>query len=63
MDDIMQQVASLIGTLGFPIVSCWFLWKFINSTLQDFTKSLNAHTELLVQIKEMLNNRKGGDDL
>lgn len=62
MDSIIQQITSLIGTLGFPIVSCWFLWKFINSTLQDFTKSLNAHTELLVQIKEML-NRKGGDNL
>lgn len=49
-NDIFQQISALIGSLGFPIVSCVFLWKFINSTLKDFTASLNANTKLLDKI-------------
>lgn len=49
-NDIFQQISALIGSLGFPIISCVFLWKFISSTLKDFTASLNANTKLLDKI-------------
>lgn len=49
-NDIFQQISAHIGSLGFPIVSCVFLWKFINATLKDFTSSLNANTKLLDKI-------------
>lgn len=47
---VINQIASMIGTLGFPIVCCYFLWKFINTTMKDFTQSLNANTDLLKRI-------------
>ena len=46
----MEQIASLIGTLGFPIVACYFLWKFINSTLKDFSKSMAENTKMLAKL-------------
>lgn len=49
-NNIMQQISGLIGSLGFPIASCIFLWKFITTTLKDFTAALNANTKLLDKI-------------
>lgn len=46
----MEQIASLIGTLGFPIVACYFLWKFISSTLKDFSKSMAENTKMLSKL-------------
>lgn len=54
VNDIFQQISALIGSLGFPIVSCVFLWKFISTTLKDFTTSLNANTKLLDKISVKL---------
>lgn len=59
---VINQIASMIGTLGFPIVCCYFLWKFINGTLKDFTQSLNANTDLLKRIcvkLDMLDEKDG----
>lgn len=65
MNDVATQISSMIGTLGFPIVCCFFLWKFINTTLKDFTQSLNANTDLLKRIcvkLDMLDDKEGGDN-
>ena len=46
----METLMSLVGSLGFPIVACIFMWKYINSTLADFTKMMeenNRTTALL----------------
>lgn len=61
-NDIFQQISALIGSLGFPIVSCVFLWKFINSTLKDFTNSLNANTKLLDKICTKLDEMEKRND-
>ena len=37
----MEIIVSLIGSLGFPIVCCVFLWKYINETMKEFTKTMN----------------------
>lgn len=64
MNDVVTQISSMIGTLGFPIVCCYFLWKFINTTIKDFTTSLNANTNLLQRICAKLDmmDEKGDDD-
>lgn len=46
----MEQIVSLIGSLGFPIVACYFLWKFIDSTLKDFSKSMAENTKMLAKL-------------
>ena len=64
MNDVVTQLSSMIGTLGFPIVCCFFLWKFINTTIKDFTASLNANTNLLQRICAKLDmmDEKDGDN-
>lgn len=49
-----ESVISLIGSLGFPIVCCFFLWKFINESLKDFTKTMSENTLMLEKINEKL---------
>lgn len=50
----VELITSLIGTMGFPICCCIFMWKFINSTLKDFTAMLNKNTQLLEKICDRL---------
>lgn len=49
-----ESVISVIGSLGFPIVCCFFLWKFINESLKDFTKTMSENTLMLEKINEKL---------
>lgn len=50
----MEQIVSLIGSLGFPIVGCAFLWKFISTTLQEFTKAMNNNTKMLEKVSDSI---------
>lgn len=50
----MENIATLIGSLGFPIVACVFLWKFISTTLQEFTKAMNSNTKMLEKVSDSI---------
>lgn len=41
---------SLVGSLGFPIVCCYFMWKYINTTLKDFTEMMNKNNETISEL-------------
>ena len=43
-------VVSLVGSLGFPIVCCYFMWKYINTTLKDFTEMMNKNNESISEL-------------
>lgn len=43
-------LVSLVGSLGFPIVCCYFMWKYINTTLKDFTEMLNKNNESISEL-------------
>ena len=60
MDEIFNTVSTLIGSIGFPIVSCIFLWKYINETMKSFTETMNENTKMLTRLCEKLD--KGGHD-
>ena len=59
----MEQITTLIGSLGFPIVACVFLWKFISTTLQEFTKAMNSNTKMLEKVSDSIDKiaRERGD--
>ena len=46
----IEMVVSLIGTVGFPIVCCGFMWKYINTTMAEFTKTMQENTKVLTRI-------------
>lgn len=59
-------LVSLVGSLGFPIVCCYFMWKYINTTLKDFTEMMNKNNEsigeLCSKIDTIIITVLGGED-
>ena len=43
-------LVSLVGSLGFPIVCCYFMWRYINTTLKDFTEMMNKNNESITKL-------------
>ena len=63
MNGTIEVIVSLIGSLGFPIVCCFFLWKYINETMKEFTKTMSENTMMLAKLCEKLDidaNKGGG---
>ena len=60
--EIFNTVASFIGSIGFPIVCCIFLWKYINETMKNFTENMSENTKMLTRIYERLKDKEGKDN-
>lgn len=56
----VNDVVTLIGSLGFPIVACVGMFYLYNRTLKDFTSTLNEIAseikELREELKELIKN-------
>ena len=50
----IETVVSLISSVGFPIVCCIFMWKYINTTLKDFTQTMNENTKMISRLCDKL---------
>lgn len=46
----VNDIVTLIGSLGFPIVACAGMFYLYNRTLKDFTATLG---DIVTQIKEL----------
>ena len=46
----VNDIVTLIGSLGFAIVACVGMFYLYNRTLKDFTTTLN---DIVTQIKEL----------
>lgn len=52
---MMETAVSLISSVGFPIVCCFFLWRYINSTLKEFTATMAKNTAMISKLIDRLN--------
>ena len=56
----VNDIVTLIGSLGFPIVACVGMFYLYNRTLKDFTSTLNNIAneikELREELKELIKN-------
>lgn len=56
----VNDIISLVGSLGFPIVACVGMFYLYNRTLKDFTSTLNDIAseikELREELKELIKN-------
>lgn len=46
----VNDIVTLIGSVGFPIVACMGMFYLYNRTLKDFTATLG---DIVTQIKEL----------
>lgn len=56
----VNDIVTLIGSLGFPIVACVGMFYLYNRTLKDFTSTLDNIAseikELREELKELIKN-------
>lgn len=56
----METVVSLISSVGFPIVCVIFLWRYVNSTMKEFTTTMHENTMMLQKVYDKLDSLDGG---
>jgi len=54
----VQDLTTIISSVGFPIVCCGALFYYINTTMKEFTKTMTANTEALKELQISLANKE-----
>ena len=50
----INAIASVVSSVGFPIVCCFGMAYYINTTLKEFTKVMNEHTVALEKLSTVI---------
>lgn len=59
----MSAIATLMGSVGFPIVACCGMAWFIATTFRDFNNLMTKNNVLTEELIALLKNDKGGDNV
>ncbi len=55
----MSSIATLVGSVGFPIVACCGMAWFIATTFRDFNNLMTKNNVLTEELIALLKNDKG----
>lgn len=58
----MSSIATIVGSVGFPIVACCGMAWFIATTFRDFNNLMTKNNILTEELIALLNNDKGDDN-
>lgn len=58
----MSSVATLVGSVGFPIVACCGMAWFIATTFRDFNNLMTRNNVLTEELITLLKDGKGDVD-
>lgn len=58
----MSSIATLVGSVGFPIVACCGMAWFIATTFRDFNNLMTRNNVLTEELITLLKDDKGGAD-
>lgn len=58
----INSLLDMIGSLGFPIVMCFFLIDYIKDRDSKMQESFDKMTEAFTEFKQMINDLRGGND-
>lgn len=59
----MSSIATLMGSVGFPIVACCGMAWFIATTFRDFNNLMTKNNVLTEELIALLKDDKGGDNV
>ena len=59
----MSSIATLVGSVGFPIVACCGMAWFIATTCRDFNNLMTKNNVLTEELIALLKNDKGDDNV
>lgn len=59
----MSSIATLVGSVGFPIVACCGMAWFIATTFRDFNNLMTKNNVLTAELIALLKNDKGDDNV
>lgn len=59
----MSSIATIVGSIGFPIVACCGMAWFIATTFRDFNNLMTKSIVLTEELIVLLKNGKGGDNV
>lgn len=59
----MSSIATLVGSVGFPIVACCGMAWFIATTFRDFNNLMTKNNVLTEELIALLKNDKGKDNV
>lgn len=57
----ISSIASVVGSVGFPIVACCGMAWFIATTFSDFNDLMTKNNVLTEELIALLKNNKGGN--
>lgn len=43
----MESIVSLVSSVGFPIVCCIMMWKYINTTVKELSNTIAENTRVI----------------
>lgn len=49
-----QEIITMISTVGFPIIACIFLWRYISTSMKEITASMIQNTAVLTKLAEKI---------
>lgn len=58
----VNTIFNLIGNIGFPIICVVFMWKYISTTLKEFSDKMEQHTVTLEKLCTKLDMIVEGKD-
>lgn len=59
----MSSIATLVGSVGFPIVACCAMAWFIATTFRDFNNLMTKNNVLTEELITLLKDDKGDDNV
>lgn len=59
----MSSIATLVGSVGFPIVACCGMAWFIATTFRDFNNLMTKNNVLTEELIALFKNDKGDADV
>ena len=58
----ISSIASVVGSVGFPIVACCAMAWFIATTFSDFNDLMTKNNILTEELIALLKNNRGDSD-